>query len=125
MKNLGRQAIATQLQQQAENFVNALLPRLHGLSITLTDAGSKLHRTDPLNEFQELIQTLNTDLEKALPPLPIPRIPPRALVVQRTIPNPPPRPILPLPAMVIPAKRTLRAPSPELRQRRNPSHSIL
>lgn len=125
-------AVAIQVQQRVEHMIKSLLPRLHGLS--LLAAESPLSRTSNITEFQALLGALTINLQNALLSVPS--------SISRPDPIQPSNPNLLTPAttrhaamhpnstrdgnsMKRPHPLTLLPPSPEIRQKRKTSHSIM
>ncbi|KAK7007269.1 hypothetical protein R3P38DRAFT_3212988 [Favolaschia claudopus] len=121
--NHAQAAISTQIQLQTEHTARSLLPRLHGLCSLLQN--TQLTRSETLTEVQTTLNNTHLNLSKALPPLPLPTIPPPAHVRQeihhpRAIYTSGPSAGLRRPALVV-----VHVPSPEPRQYRKPSHSTM
>ncbi|EPQ52685.1 hypothetical protein GLOTRDRAFT_122648 [Gloeophyllum trabeum ATCC 11539] len=58
-------AVNLQVQQHTEQTIQSLLPRLHGLAVLLADA-PKLPITDSIQEFQQVLQAVDSALSSAI-----------------------------------------------------------
>jgi hypothetical protein len=97
-------------------MISGILPHLHGLSLLAIEA--RISRTETITEFQNVLATINDNLQKSIQPLPSTSAPlsqhPLNAVQTATFPHGPQR-----------EKQQLLPPSPELKQKRKTSHAIM